>query len=270
VLGVRLSDDETRAPGWPAGLRARELDAQTALADFRESHGRVVERLLDRSSGVGIEPAFDRGVMERLLDLAPPGLDELMALAAVARSLRKEAPTGPATHDLVIVDSAPTGHALRLLALPDVASRWARALLELLREYREVLPLEDLAPPVLDLARGLRELGQLIRDPVHTGFVVVARAAALPALETARLLGALAEMRVAVDAIVVDGLTPRGCARCRRDAAREKEQIAALRRATRVLPGRRCTMVLAPATVPPPRGPAALVVWSKSWRTSSP
>ncbi len=267
VLGVRLSDDETRAPGLPGALRARELDAPRTLAAFRESHRRVVDRLLGASSGVGIEPAFDRAVMERLLDLAPPGLDELMALAAVARALAESA-SGATTNDLVIVDSAPTGHALRLLALPELAGRWTRALLELLREYREVLPLEDLAPPVLELSRGLRELEHLIRDPVRTRVVVVTRAAALPRLETARLLKALAQLRVAVGALVVDGLTPRGCGRCRRDAAREQREISALRRTTRVLRGRRCTMILAPAAAPPPRGPAALVRWSKSWRTS--
>lgn len=267
VLGARVGDAETRSPGLPKGLRARELDASRTLAAFRQAHGHVVERLLRSSSGVGVEPAFERAVMERLLDLAPPGLDELMALAAVARALGESAPGS--AHDLVIVDSAPTGHALRLLALPEVAGRWARALLELLREYREVLPLEELAPPLLDVSRGLRELARLLRDPVLTRFVVVTRAAALPRLETERLLAALARLGVTVGALLVDGLTPRGCPRCRRDAAREEREVKALRRAVRLLPGGRCTMIEAPAMALPPRGPDALVGWSRTWRVSS-
>jgi arsenite-transporting ATPase len=265
VLGARVSDQESRTPGLPQNLRARELDAGKTLAALRESHGEILSRLVASTSGsVAVEPAFDREVMERLLDLAPPGLDELMALVAVSRALGDGA--GEDRYDLVVVDSAPTGHALRLLALPDLAGRWTRALLELLREYREIVSLEDLAPPLLDLSRGLRGLVQLLRDPERARFVAVTRAAALPRLETTRLVAALDRLRVPLEAVVVDALTTGQCRRCRRDAAREGRELVALRRALRARRGRRCTMVLAPAMAPPPRGATALARWTRSWR----
>ncbi len=269
VLAARVTDKESRVAGFPENLRARELDAARELATLRQSHEELLQRLVVPATGVGVQPAFDRDVMERLLDLAPPGLDELMALVAVARAVG-EAGAGRATHDLVIVDSAPTGHALRLLALPDLAGRWTRALLELLREYRAVVSLEELAPPLLELSRGLRDLVRLLRDPRSTRLVAVTRAAALPRLETLRLLGALRRLRVSIAAVMVDALTPEGCRRCRRDAAREKRELGALRRAIGSRPGRRCTMVLAPAVAPPPRGPAALARWTRSWRLAPP
>jgi arsenite-transporting ATPase len=52
------------------------------------------------------------------MNLAPPGIDELFGIRSVvdARTLR-----------LIVVDTAPTGHALRLLELPDTAREWVRA-----------------------------------------------------------------------------------------------------------------------------------------------
>jgi arsenite-transporting ATPase len=269
VLGARVTDREARTRALPENLRVRELDATRELAVLRGSHEELLQRLVAPSTGVAVQPAFDREVMERLLDLAPPGLDELMALVAVARALGGSDPGG-GHYDLVIVDSAPTGHALRLLALPDLAGRWTRALLELLREYREVVSLEEMAPPLLELSRGLRDLVRLLRDPLSTRFVAVTRPAALPRLETTRLLAELRRLHVDVGAVVVDALTPAGCGRCRRDAAREEREVKALRSALGSRPGRRCTMVLAPAVAPPPRGPAALARWTRSWRLASP
>jgi len=265
ALGLRLGDEETRR-GLPGRLRARELDAPKALAVFKTEHGLAVERLFGTSrSGVTVQPAFDRDVVERLLELAPPGLDELMALAAVARALA--APREPTAPDLVILDTAPTGHALRLLALPDLARRWTRALLSLLMEYKEVVGLEDMAPPLLELSRGLRALSELLGDGRRTRFVAVTRAQALPRQETTRLLRALARLGVPVGAVLVNALTPPGCGRCRREAVEEAKELKALRAARSAVPAR-CTMVKAPAVAPAPRGAAALLRWSRSWRLS--
>ncbi len=269
ALGVRLGDEAVRVRGLPGRLTVRELDARRALAAFKEAHGRIVERLLWSAEGATVSFSFDRAVVERLLELAPPGLDELMALAAVARALGGPA-AGEDAHEMVVVDTAPTGHALRLLALPEVAARWTRALLELVREYRDVVSLQDLAPPLLELSRGLRLLGQRLRDTTRTRFVAVTRAAALPRLETVRLLKTLACLHVPVGAVLVDALTPPGCGRCRRQAESESRELRALVREERALPGRRCTMVLTQATAPPPRGPAALARWSQAWRLAKP
>ena len=69
----------------------------------------------------------------------PPGLDELVALVslldAVLRRILGQAGTDL---DLIVVDTAPTGHTLRLLALPEMALAWDHALLSLLLKYREV------------------------------------------------------------------------------------------------------------------------------------
>src|SRR5207237_1198477 len=132
--------------------------------------------------------------------LAPPGVRVLAfagkggvgkttAAAAVALALAERRPqarllalsTDPAhslgdallgrertAYDIVVLDTAPTGHALRLLAMPDAALEWVHALLAILLKYRAVVGLGELASDLLQVARDLRELAALLRDPART------------------------------------------------------------------------------------------------------
>jgi len=197
------------------------------------------------------------------MDLAPPGLDELFGILTLVDSLFR---TVPPPHDLVIVDTAPTGHALRLLAMPAGALEWVHALLAILLKYRAVMGLGELASDLLAVARELRELGELLRDAARTRVVAVTRPAALPRLETIRLLGGLRRLAIPVGAVIVNSVTPSGCARCRRTVARERRELAALTAAVRSAAGERCAMILAPAESPPPGGVEGLEDWLRRWQ----
>ncbi len=234
-------------------LFAREVDAASAFAVRRERYRAAVEELFaSLRGGAAIDAPYDRAVLNDLIDLAPPGLDELFALVAVIETLQR--------YDVVVVDTAPTGHALRLLELVAKAREWVRALLQIQLKYRRVTGLGDLARDLTEAARDLRGLQELLEDPARARFVVVTRAAALPRLETARLIAALRRLKIAVPAVVVNALTPEGCSRCRREAATERKEIRRLRRT----PGR-WAMLGAPRVAPAPRGPAALARFGRAW-----
>ena len=85
--------------------------------------------------------------------------------------------------------------------------------------------------------------------------MAVTRPGELPRRETARLLAQLRELDVPVAGLIVNAVTPPGCARCRRAAAREQKDVgrlaAALRRGS---PS--AALVVAPLVAPPPRGDA--------------
>jgi arsenite-transporting ATPase len=223
-----------------------------------------VDELFERLRGGGrFDAPYDRVVMQDLIELSPPGLDELFGLLAVVEALGR--------HDLVVVDTAPTGHALRLLELVSKAREWLQVLLTILLKYRPVTGLGHLAKDVTDTARELREFDGLLRDPARARFVPVTRAAALPGLETRRLLAALKRLRIAVPAVLVNALTPPGCSRCTQAAKAERQEIAALAkgagpRAPRGAASRRGWVMLgAPATAPPPRGAEALRRFGRTW-----
>jgi len=263
ALGQALGDDERPVAG-VAGLFARELDAAAAFAARRERYRASVDEVFDALlRGSRFDVAYDRDVVRELIDLAPPGLDELFGvLSLVETVLGRER----RAYDIVVLDTAPTGHALRLLAMPDAALEWVHALLAILLKYRAVVGLGELASDLLDVARDLRELAALLRDPARTRVVVVTRPAALPRLETARLVRGLRRLGITVGALLINAVTPPDCERCRRAAAVEAREIAALLAAVRSAAGRRYAMISAPIEAPPPCGVASLGRWLRRWQ----
>jgi arsenite-transporting ATPase len=257
ALGVAIGDAERAVPG-ARGLFARELDGRAAFERERERYREAIDaafRALVRSPR--FDATYDRVVMEDLIDLAPPGIDEVLAVVTLVEAL--EPPAGSARWDVIVVDTAPTGHTLRLLAMPAAAREWVRALLSILLKYRRVLGLGELASDLLSFSRRLRSLEELLHDRARTSFVAVTRPAELPRLETARLLSALDRARVPAPAIVVNAVTAGTCAACRRAAAEEARRIRALGRAAeRSSRASRRAILVAPAAYPPPRGVKAL------------
>jgi arsenite-transporting ATPase len=250
VLGTPLDDEERPVPGAAPGLRARELDAERAFQQRRERYRIAVDDLFAAvMGGSRLEVAFDREVVQQLIDLAPPGLDELFAILTVIEALfhRK-----PAPYDVIVLDTAPTGHALRLLQMPAAALEWVHALIAILLKYRAVVGLGDLATDLVEIAHDLRGLQDLLRDGARARVVAVTRAADLPRLETDRLLARLRTLGIAVSAILVNAVPPDDCVRCR---------AAGRASASR----KRYAMISAPAVFPPPHGVDELRQWARRW-----
>jgi len=242
------------------GIDVVELDAESAFAVRRARYRDAVNDLFDAlRGGSRFDATFDRAVVQDLLDLAPSGLDEIFGMVGIIEALSP--PEGGVRSDVVVLDTAPTGHALRLLEMPKAALEWVHALLAILLKYRKVIGLGELGADLVDIARDLRRLQSLLGDPKQTRAVVVTRAADVPRLETARLLAALKRLGVAVSGVVINALTPAGCARCRRIATAEQRALRGL--------GHPCAIMLAPAEVPPPRGAAALARWRDTWTADS-
>jgi arsenite-transporting ATPase len=184
--------------------------------------------------------------LEELLALPLPGADELLGLLEVVR-LGEAAGCG-----LVVVDTAPTGHTLRLLGGPGQLRRLA-ALFAAADERHRVLaatfgagagggPEEDL------VARLEADAGELdaLWDPVRCAFSWVTTPEALAVAETADGLAALAVLAVPVTELVVNRLgRETGGAR----AAAEREAVAALARLAPALPWR-----VVPELAEEPRG----------------
>src|SRR5207253_6740 len=83
---------------------------------YRASVDEVFDALL---RGSRFDIAYDRDVVRELIDLAPPGLDELFGVLSLVDAVLGR---GRQAYDVVVLDTAPTGHALRLLAMPDAAA----------------------------------------------------------------------------------------------------------------------------------------------------
>ena len=92
VFGERLSDARSsRSRTGRANLLVREIDARRGFAELRERFAAAIDALVDRiagGSGVGeAATGHDRQVMQDLFDLAPPGVDELVAMIEVTDAI---------------------------------------------------------------------------------------------------------------------------------------------------------------------------------------
>src|SRR5205085_3813203 len=113
ALGRRLGSAPRRVPTRTGRLDAIELDADRALARWLARRRPILRTIAERGTYLDDED------LERLLRLSFPGVDELMALVELARL------AGRGAYDEVVVDTAPTGHTLRLLDMPQTLQRIA-------------------------------------------------------------------------------------------------------------------------------------------------
>jgi arsenite/tail-anchored protein-transporting ATPase len=254
VLRADVGDAALAIRGAPPGLAVRELDAARALADRRAQFEAALDEI---ASAVGIDGAGAAIGTSELMNLAPPGIDELFGVLSVVDAR--------AAYDVIVVDTAPTGHALRLLEMPEAAREWMQVLLRVLLKYRSLVRPGQLAAELVEVSKSIRGLIALLRDATATRFVVVTRASELPRRETERLLARLRRLQLSVSGIVVNARTlePGRCARCRAVAAAEHRELALLRRTC----ARRCAIIQTPLMSPPPRGVRALDAWARTWIT---
>jgi arsenite-transporting ATPase len=254
VFGEPVASGAAPLKGGPPNLDVWEVDAAAALATRRLQLEQALQEIVGAVGGeAGVAAASD------LIDLAPAGLDELVGMLSVVESR--------AAYDAILIDTAPTGHALRLLEMPDVARDWLQTLLRVLLKYRDFVRPGQLAAELVELSKSVRRLRELMRDADSTRFIVVTRAAELPRRETVRLLQQLRRLGLTTPAVVVNArtLAPGRCPRCRAAATQETREVSALARACR---GRaRCAIIQAPLAAPAPRGLPALAEWAHAWMT---
>ncbi|MDT8449457.1 MAG: TRC40/GET3/ArsA family transport-energizing ATPase, partial [Wenzhouxiangellaceae bacterium] len=127
--------------------------------------------------------------------------------------------------DLTIFDTAPTGHTLRLVSLPETMAAWTEGLLgarrrteSVTRAFRGLVGRDE---PDSGDARRARLAGALERrrrlfsgarevlcDPARTAFVLVLIPERLPLEETARAIDALERIGIEPAALVVNQVLP--------------------------------------------------------------
>jgi arsenite-transporting ATPase len=273
VLGTPVSDVPSCIPGGPSNLQVREMDAQKAFRDVRDRYAAAIDTWFDRlsrggSGSVTVDAGHDRRVMHGLMELAPPGIDELTAVLDAMGGHSGVPKLVQGDDELVVMDTAPSGHALRLLEMPALVQDWARALMSLLLKYQPVAGIGELGAVLLRMSQGLGSLRALLADNERTAFVPVTRAAALPRAETCRLLVQLAGMSVHVPLVVVNVVGRGTCRRCRAQATHELRELAGIGRLAGGPSRTRLPVVVAPAQIPPPHGAEALIEWRGTWRRS--
>jgi len=203
VLGQDPGEEGQRLAG-AQRLEARQLEASALRDRFMSRWGGVLRAILDRGT------YLDGSDIDPLVDTAMPGSDEIFSALALAELLvDPKAPYGR-----IVVDTAPTGHTLRLLSLP----RTFRALVQLLEAMQEkhrfmVRTLtrtyrRDDADAFLAEMRGLVDaLDATLRDSNRCAAVLVTNTQELVVDESRRYVDELERLSIRVAAIVWNAST---------------------------------------------------------------
>ncbi len=190
------------------GLSALEIDAPGEFTALKRRYQQELARFFETALE-NMDIPFDRQVMERILDLSPPGLDEMMALVRTMEFLNQ------GRYDLLILDSAPTGHLLRLLELPELIDHWLKAFFRLILKYKLVLRFWNLSQDLVRISRDLRVLRTLWRDPNRSALYAVSILTEMAFQETCDLLAVCGRLGVSVPHLFLNQATPaRDCVMC--------------------------------------------------------
>jgi len=176
-----------------AGLSAIELDAQAEYAVLKQEYASELKGVFKRESaqsGVGL--AFDREVMERMLDVAPLGLDEVLAITRIVDLMDRR------RYDTFVLDTAPTGHLLRFLEMPELIDQWLKTFFALFLKYRQLFWFERITQTMVTLSRRIKRLRRMLVDAQQAALVLVSIPTEMAYAESADLLAACARMGIAV------------------------------------------------------------------------
>jgi arsenite-transporting ATPase len=246
--------------GATANLDAMEIDPAARFEELKERYRRWTDELFESlTGGSRWEVQFDREAMRELVALAPPGIDEIAALSTVSDLLDEGSYTS------IVLDTAPTGHLLRFLELPDVALAWVRTFLKLLLKYRNVVRWGGVAEELVALSKSIKRVAALLADSENCEFVGVAIPERMSLEETLRLAASLELLRVPTGRLLVNNVLTEEAARaCDFCAARRRGQTPVVEEFRRRLAG--VEVFLAPQQPGEVRGRESLQSHFKSWR----
>eukprot|EP00871_Galdieria_phlegrea_P002524 jgi/Galph1/3272/GphlegSOOS_G1904.1 len=205
-------------------LWALELDTTEAVEDFREAISKLTsinqtvdKELRDWASRLGLEEFRD------ILDNIPPGADEFIALTKVF--IPSETMSCGNQFDYIVIDTAPTGHTIRLLAFPMFLDRFLSKALKLRTKLDNALnrlnnmwslmgtsssmnkqTLSEAVRRIATFQEQMQAVNRKLRDPNNTDFLLVTIPSRLALEESTRLMQHLKMQHFPIQALIVNQL----------------------------------------------------------------
>jgi len=195
-------------------FRASEMDSEALFKQWvTEIRSSIEEATTAEISGVHIDLSFERQLLSELLEIVPPGVDEVLAIFRILGFLSRGSKR-------VVIDMAPTGHALELLRMPERILGWTRTLLKTLAAHRTLALARDAGVKVAEVGQQVRQLAGVLKNPRRACTHTVMLAEPLPDRETERLIKDLGKLHLPTKSMFINRILfaedVGKCRRCRR------------------------------------------------------
>jgi len=204
-------------------LEAVEIDPEVAMQDYQA-------KMKEQQA---LNPGMDMGMLQDQMDMASmaPGIDETAAFDKFMQYMTTD------EYDIVVFDTAPTGHTLRLLSFPEMMDSWVGKMIKIRRQvgsmakaFKSIMPFmgdeeeEDRAlEDMEETKKRIREARGVMADPDRTSFKMVVIPEEMSIYESERAMEALSKYNMVADGVIVNQIQPEE-ADCEFCAARRKIQ----------------------------------------------
>jgi len=204
-------------------LEAVEIDPEVAMQEYQA-------KMKEQQA---MNPGMDMGMLQDQMDMASmaPGIDETAAFDRFMQYMTTD------EYDIVVFDTAPTGHTLRLLSFPEMMDSWVGKMIKIRRQvgsmakaFKNIMPFmgdeeeEDRAlEDMEETKKRIREARGVLADPERTSFKMVVIPEEMSIYESERAMEALSKYNMTADGVIVNQIQPEE-ADCEFCAARRKIQ----------------------------------------------
>ncbi|GMN24918.1 hypothetical protein TIFTF001_000740 [Ficus carica] len=239
--------------GVESPLFALEINPEKTREEFRTvSQGKGGHEVRDVMSRMGLgmlaEQLGDLKLGE-LLDTPPPGMDEAIAISKaffffpfpILSVLQFVESQEYSMFTRIVFDTAPTGHTLRLLSLPDFMDASIGKMMKLKKKLasatsaiksvfgKEEKPQNTLESDKLELLKErMAKVRDLFRNSDTTEFIIVTIPTVMAISESSRLKASLSKENVPVQRLVINQVLPPSASDCKFCATKRKDQMRAI------------------------------------------
>ncbi|WP_199336512.1 ArsA family ATPase [Oscillatoria sp. FACHB-1407] len=192
-LGDALGRSLGHNPQWlMPNLSAQEIDAEEVLTQFREEYLWELAEMMsgDNQEDTSLSIAYGPEAWRQIVSQSLPGIDEMLSLLTIMELLEKN------EQDLIVLDTAPTGHLLRFLEMPTALGDWLAWIFKLWIKYQDVVGRTEFMGRLRTLRQRVMQAQKKLKDAQHTEFIGVMQAQSAILAEATRLTETLSDMGI--------------------------------------------------------------------------
>ena len=219
-LGVDIGTEPTPVQG-VEGLYGLEMDPESKLSNLLPKLGNMVDGM-NSGGGLGglggfgmmLDPSAKQELDEiksdvKTSDMILPGLDEALAFDELLKHVEDP------NWDVIVFDTAPTGHTLRFLSLPEIIESWSGRLIRLMRVSGGIRSMlfgrkesEEMKQELERFRNRVLHVRRVLSDSQLTSFTLVTIPEKMGVNETVRAYNSLIDYQLPVSACIVNTELP--------------------------------------------------------------
>ncbi|MFB6076025.1 MAG: ArsA family ATPase [Candidatus Aenigmatarchaeota archaeon] len=204
-FGVEIDPEITKITD---NLYGVEIEPKKAMADYQSKIKSCEMKEMDILGGFGLDELSMAG--------NSPGMNEFAAFNKFLQYMDKE------EFDYIVFDTAPTGHTLKFLSLPDIMGSWVGKMIKIKSKFSQMTNMfkgfmpfgenEDKEQfdlsPLEELEVKIREAKDIMSDGERTDFNLVTIPEKMSILETERTIEKLNKNNIGVNEIMINKIIP--------------------------------------------------------------